>query len=193
MKLPTPAGLKSLANQKIGDVVLKEIGRSRKRVTELEERYPSAQTRELGQRLVDDKKALAGMVGGVSGVFGIVTLPADLLLMAYLEIVLLVDLAMLHKVNLKSEAARQDLLDLFGYANGIGPLARSGPKVLGKVASSLLEKGGLNLFGRAVPLVAAPISAYLNNRHIQSVGDEAMRHYAGFDKAREKTRRASNN
>jgi hypothetical protein len=55
----------------------------------------------------------------------------------------------------------------------------------------MLEKGGLKTFGRAVPLIAAPISAYLNNRHIQEVGDEAMRHYAGFDKAHRKAKRAA--
>jgi hypothetical protein len=54
-----------------------------------------------------------------------------------------------------------------------------------------LTRGGLETIGKAVPLVAAPISAYLNNQHIQSVGDQAIRHYDGFDKAAEKTRKAS--
>ncbi len=191
LKLLSPRRLKGLANQRLGDLVLKELGRSRKRVAAMEASYPSAPVRELGQRLIDEKKSVAGMVGGVSGVFGIASVPADLLIMAYLEVVLLVDLATLHKVNLKSDRSRQELLDLFSYANGINPATRASPKVLGKVAGTLLEKGGLSLFGRAVPLVAVPISAYLNNRHIQSVGDEAMRHFAGFDRAREKTRKSS--
>ena len=42
-----------------------------------------------------------------------------------------------------------------------------------------------------MPLVAAPVSAYLNNQHIQQVGDEAVRHYDGFAAAHEKTRKAS--
>ena len=50
---------------------------------------------------------------------------------------------------------------------------------------------GLNSLGRVMPLVSAPISAYLNNQHIQAVGDEAVRHYDGFLLAAEKTKKAS--
>ena len=35
----------------------------------------------------------------------------------------------------------------------------------------------------ALPLVAAPITADLNNQHIQHLGDEAVRFYEGFGKA----------
>jgi uncharacterized protein (DUF697 family) len=151
--------------------------------------YPSAPTRELGQRVIDHKKAVAGMVGGVSGVFGLVSVPADLLAMAWLQLSLLTELATLYGVNLKSERARNELLDFFGYANGIGPVERTTPKLMSTLASSLLERGGLHSIGRALPLVAAPVTAYLNNKHIQEVGDEALRHYEGFGRAREKTRR----
>ncbi len=137
--------------------------------------------------LVDALLALILMVGGVSGVFGVISVPADLLLMLWLQTLLLVDVATLYKVNLKSDRARKDLLDLLGYANGVGPMQRASPKVLGKMAGMVLEKGGLKVFGRAIPLIAAPISAYLNNLHIQQIGDEAIRHYDGFDKAREKS------
>jgi hypothetical protein len=184
----SPAELKKLAGTKLNDLVLQEIGRSRTRITELEKRYPSASPKELAQHLIDGKKALAGMVGGVSGVFGLISVPADLLFMSWLQIILLVDLATLYKVNLKSERARGELLDLFGYANGMGPLHRSSPKVLGSLAAKLLVKGGLPTLGRAMPLVAAPITAYLNNHHIQAVGEQALRFYEGFDKAHAKAR-----
>jgi hypothetical protein len=39
-----------------------------------------------------------------------------------------------------------------------------------------------------MPLVAAPITAYLNNQHIQSVGEQAVRFYEGFDKAHAKAK-----
>jgi hypothetical protein len=55
----------------------------------------------------------------------------------------------------------------------------------------LLARGGLKGLSRAMPLVAAPISAYLNNQHIQQVGDIAVRHYDGWGRAHEKARRAS--
>jgi uncharacterized protein (DUF697 family) len=183
-----PAELKKLAGAKLSDIVLQEISRSRIRVDELQKRYPSAGTKELAQHLIDGKKALAGMAGGVSGVFGLISVPADLLFMSWLQIILLVDVATAYKVNLKSERARGELLDLFGYANGLGPLQRSSPKMLGGLAARLLAKGGLPTLGRAMPLVAAPITAYLNNQHIQAVGEQAVRFYEGFDKAHAKAK-----
>lgn len=184
----TPAELRRLADARLSDIVLGEMTRARARVHALEQRFPSADAREIGHRLIDSKKALASMVGGVSGVFGLASVPADLLVMAWLQLVLLTEIAILHKVNLKTERARGELLDLFGYANGIGPMQRAGPKVLGKIVGTLLERGGLETLGRALPLVAAPVTAYFNNRHIQEVGEEAIRFYAGFDKARAKTK-----
>ncbi|HYH96231.1 hypothetical protein [Hyalangium sp.] len=184
----SPAELKKLAGARLSDIVLQEIARSRTRISDLEKRFPSAGPKELAQHLIDGKKALASMAGGVSGVFGLISVPADMVFMAWLQIILLVDMATLYKVNLKSERARGDLLDLFGYANGLGPLQRSSPKVLGGLAARLLVKGGLPTLGRAMPLVAAPITAYLNNQHIQTVGDQAVRFYEGFDKAHAKAR-----
>ncbi|MCP3099754.1 EcsC family protein [Myxococcus sp. K15C18031901] len=188
IKKLTPAELKKLGSTRLSDIVLQETKRAKVRVAELEKRYPQAQARELAQRLVDEKKNLASMVGGVSGVFGLVALPADLLFMAYLQITLLTDVATLYKVNLKSERTRAEMLDLFGYANGLGPLQRSSPKVMGKLAELLLKKGGMHTLGRAMPLVAAPVTAYLNNQHIQRVGEQAVRFYEGFDKAHAKAR-----
>lgn len=187
----SPSKLRGLAEEKILDVVLKETARAKVKIDELAQRYPTAGPRELAQRMIDSKKAFAGMVGGVSGVFGIATLPADLGLMVYLQLALLVEVATLYKVNLKSERARQELLDVFGYANGIGPMQRASPKLMGKLATVLLQKGGFETIGRAMPLVAAPISAYLNNQHIQQVGEQAVRHYDGFSAAHAKTRKAS--
>jgi hypothetical protein len=184
LKKLSPAALKRLGAQRLNDVVLREIPRARKRVEELERTYPSAAPRELGQRLVDNKKNVAGMVGGVSGIFGLASVPADLLVMTWLQLALLVDLATLYRVNLKSEQSRQELFDIFGYANGIGPVTRAGPKLLGKVVGSLLQRGGMETLGRAMPLVAAPVTAYLNNQHIQAVGEEALRRYESFKKAR---------
>jgi len=185
----SPANLRGLARTRVNDVVLRELGRSRDRVGELDRRYPSADEREKAQRLIDGKKAIAGAVGGVSGVFGLVSVPADLLVMTYLQLVLLVDIATLYKANLKSVRGRSELLDVLGYANGVGPFQRAGPKMLGSLAGKLLERGGLGTVGRALPLVAAPITAYLNNQHIQAVGDEAVRFYEGFSKARKKSER----
>ena len=191
LKQFSPGNIREMAEERISDVVLKETQRAKVKIDELSQRYPTAGPRELAQRMIDSKKAFAGMVGGVSGVFGIATLPADLGLMVYLQLALVVEVATLYKVNLKSERARQELLDVFGYANGIGALQRASPKLVGKLAAVMLQKGGLETIGRAMPLVAAPISAYLNNQHIQSVGEQAVRHYDGFTAAHAKTKKAS--
>lgn len=187
----SPKNLKKVADQRLTDLIEKEVVRARARVEDLQQRYPSAGPRELSQRLVDSKKSLASMVGGVTGVFGVVTVPVDLVGMLYLQLALLTEVATVFKQPLKSERERQELVDLLGYANGIGPVQRSSPKVLGSIAALVLAKGGLKSLSRAMPLVAAPISAYLNNQHIQKVGDAAVRHYDGWGHAHEKSKKAS--
>ncbi len=187
----TPENLKKLGNARLSTLIDRESVSAKAKLESLQQRFPSAGPRELAQRMIDEKKGLASVVGGISGVFGVVTVPADLLVMVYLQLGLLVEVATLYKVNLKSDRAKQELLDVFYYANGIGKLTRASPKVLGKVAAMLLHKGGLETLGRAMPLVAAPISAYLNNQHVQKIGDEAVRHYDGFSAVSQKAKKAS--
>lgn len=177
MNLPGKTELQALAGQQLDELVLAEISRARLRLHELEKRYPSATPRELAQRLVDAKKRLGSTTGAVSGLFGLASIPADLLVVTYLQAVLLVELGVLYKANLKSERGREELIDLLGYANGVGPIVRAGPKLLGRLALTVLERGGLPTLGRAFPVVAAPITAYLNSRAIERVGEEAVRYF----------------
>ena len=187
----TPTNLKKLGNTQLSELIEKEAVRARVKVDGLQQRYPAAGPRELSQRLIDSKKNVASMVGGITGVFGAVTVPIDLVGMVYLQLSLLTEVATVFKLSLKSERERQELIDLLGYSNGIGPVQRSGPKVIGSLAALLLARGGLKGLSRAMPLVAAPISAYLNNQHIQQVGESAVRHYDGWVHAHEKTQKAS--
>ena len=187
----TPTNLRKLGNTQLSELIEKEAVKARTKVDELQQRYPAAGPRELSQRLIDSKKNLASMVGGVTGVFGVVTVPIDLVGMVYLQLTLLTEVATVFKLSLKSERERQELIDLLGYSNGIGPVQRSGPKVLGSLVAVLLARGGLKGLSRAMPLVAAPISAYLNNQHIQQVGESAVRHYDGWVHAHEKSQKAS--
>ena len=187
----TPANLKKLGNTQLSELIEKEAVRARVKVDELQQRYPAAGPRELSQRLIDSKKNVASMVGGITGVFGAVTVPIDLVGMVYLQLALLTEVATVFKLSLKSERERQELIDLLGYSNGIGPMQRSGPKVMGSLAAVLLARGGLKGLSRAMPLVAAPLSAYLNNQHIQQVGESAVRHYDGWVHAHQKSQKAS--
>jgi len=187
----SPKNLNRLARMQLNDLVEREAVRAHVRVDELRQRFPTAGDRELSQRFIDSKKQIAGMVGGITGVLGVATVPLDLVGMAYLQISLLTEVGVVFKADLKSERGRNELLELFGYSNGIGPMQRVSPRLLGSIAGVLLRRGGLAGLGRAVPLVAAPISAYLNNQHIQRVGDSAVRHYDGWVHAEQKTKKAS--
>src|SRR5689334_20538907 len=122
-----PKNLKKLSDERLNDLIDKEAIRARAKVDELQQRYPSAGPRELSQHLIDSKKGLASMMGGVTGVFGAVTVPVDLAGMLYLQLALLTEVATVFKLPLKSEREKQELIDLLGYANGIGPLQRSSP------------------------------------------------------------------
>ncbi len=190
-RLLSPKNLRKLADARLSELIEKEAVRARARVDDLQQRYPSAGPRELAQRLIDSKKSLASMVGGVTGVFGVVTVPLDLVGMVYLQIALLTEVATVFKQPLRSERERTELLDLLGYANGIGPVQRASPRVLGSLAALLLAKGGLTSVARVMPLVAAPISAYLNNQHVQRVGEAAVRHYDGWSRAHAKAKKAA--
>ncbi len=187
----SPRNLNRLARMQMSDLVEREATRAHARVDEMRLRYPAAGERELSQRFIDSKKQLAGMVGGITGVLGVATVPLDLVGMAYLQISLLTEVGAVFKADLKSERGRQELLELFGYSNGIGPVQRASPRIVGSLAGALLRRGGLTVLGRAMPLVAAPISAYLNNQHIQRIGDSAVRHYDGWVHAEQKKKKAS--
>jgi hypothetical protein len=191
LKQLSPKNLRKLANTQLSDLVEKEAVRARTRVDELQQKYPSAGPREISQRLIDQKKSLASLVGGITGVFGLVSVPVDLAGMLYLQVSLLTEVATVFKHPLKSERERQELIDLLGYANGISPVQRSSPRVLGSLAQLILARTAFKGLSRAMPLVAAPISAYLNNQHIQDVGDSAVRHYDGWVRAHEKAQKAS--
>lgn len=175
--VPAAKNVRELAFRRLDEIILGEIERARPRVRRLRRRYPEAPERELAQRLMDQKKAWAGTGGMLTGLFGLLAVPADLVLVTYLQISIIVDIAVLHRVNLKSRRGQQEVLEILGRGNGIGPIVRAGPPVLARIVLIILRRRGIPILGRAVPLVAVPVSAYLNNRDIQRVGDEAVRHY----------------
>jgi EcsC protein family len=168
------------AKERLLRLYLDELGRARRRVDELRDKFPAATNAEMVQRLIASKKTWAGTGGAVSGLFGLFSLPADIALVTALQLSLIIEIAVLHRVNLKSERARQEVIDLLGYANGfdqLGVAARTGPKLVARVAQVLLARKGLVSLGRALPVLAAPISAHINNRDIQRAGEAALRYY----------------
>lgn len=168
------------ARERLQRLYLDEIGRARRRVEGLRQKYPSADVLEHCHRLIDTKKSWASTGGAVSGLFGWVTIPADLAFVTVLQLSLIMEIALLHKVNLKSDRARDEVFEVLGYSNGADSLnlaSRSAPKVLARVAQRVLTKRGLVTLGRALPVVAAPLSAWLNNKDIERAGTAAIRFY----------------
>ncbi len=166
--------------ERLWRVYVDEIGRCRGRVENLRGKYPAAQPTELAQRLTDSKKTLAATGGAISGLFGIALLPADLAFVTVLQLTLIMEIALLHKVNLKSERARDEVFEVLGYSNGadtVNLAGRAGPKLLARIAEKVLVKRGLEQFGRAIPVIASPVVAYLNNRDLQRAGEAALRFY----------------
>lgn len=167
------------ADDRFADWVLSELTRSRERIRGIQERYPSAPLAEQAQRLIDEKKRWASTGGALSGIFGLATIPADLAMVAYLQLSLIVDVAVLCGRNLKSAPARDEVLRIFlAASNASRTASRASPKAVARLTERILTAKGLRLLGRAVPLVAAPVSALLNNRDLQKAGDEALRAYS---------------
>lgn len=171
--------LRRFAEERFAQWILGEIERARERVRDIREQYPSAPLPELAQHLIDEKKKLASTGGAVSGLFGLATLPADLAFISWLQLSLIVDLAVLCGRNLKSPRARQEVLEIFLAASSASRTAsRASPKAVVRLTERFFTVRGLRLFGRAVPVVAAPLTVAFNNRDIQKAGDEALRTYS---------------
>lgn len=174
MPLPTAA------RERLWEVYVGEIARCRKRVDEVRNKYASANVPELAQRLTDTKKTWASTGGAISGLFGLALVPADLMFVTVLQLTLIMEIALLHKVNLKSDRARDEIFEVLGYSNGadtVNLAGRAGPKLLARIAEKALTKRGLAQFGRAIPVIASPVVAYLNNRDLQRAGEAALRFY----------------
>jgi EcsC protein family len=169
-----------VAKEKLADLYLDQIARARKRVDDLRVRYPSAQAPEMAQRLIDHKKAWAATGGAVSGLFGLISVPADIAFVTALQLTLIMEIALVFRTNLKSDRARSEVFEVLGYSNGadtVNLATRAGPKIFARAAEKVLAKRGLAQLGRAVPVVAAPVVAWLNNKDIQRAGQAAVRFY----------------
>jgi len=172
--------LTRVAKDKLANLYLDQISRARKRVDDLRSRYPSAEAPEVAQRLIDHKKAWAATGGAVSGLFGLISVPADIAFVTALQLTLIMEIALVFRVNLKSARARSEMFEVLGYSNGadtVNIASRAGPKLFARAAEKVLAKKGLAQLGRVVPVVAAPVVAWLNNKDIQRAGEAAVRFY----------------
>ena len=161
---------------------------AKEKVARLKELYPEASPRELAYKLLEEKKTLASLAGGVSGSLGFVGIPMDMVAMTWLQASLLAEIASLFEINIHTARSAQEALELLNKANGLPLWWRMLPKTLGGAAALLSKRLGTFGFGKAIPLLSAPLSAYFNHRHLQAVGEEAIRRYNSFPQARQKLR-----
>lgn len=167
------------------DWLLQQVARSRVRIAELEQRHPGASKALIAQKLIEEKKGMATSGGAIAGMFGLMAIPADLVLVSFLQLQLAVELAVLHGVNLKGPSGRAQLLDILGFGEReYESLVRAAPVLATRVAGAFLRRLGWRTVGRAVPVLAAPITAFVNGRDIQRVADEAMRRFDTFRRVR---------
>jgi hypothetical protein len=176
--------IRQFAEDRFEGWLLGEVRRSRERIRELQTTFPSASTLELANRLIDVKKRWAMTGGAVSGLFGLFSLPADLAFVSYLQMSIIVDVAVLCGRNVKSARARTELLSVFNHANSaVNVASRASPKASARIAERFLAARGFRFFGRAFPLLAAPVTVALNNRDLEKAAEEAMRYYSVIPKA----------
>ncbi len=180
--VPSARSFRDLAFRQVDEVILGEIERGGRRLRTLNETNPGIARREAVDLLIDRKMSFAGTGGLVSGVFGLAAVPLDLVMVSYLQISVAVDVALLYGVNLKSRAAQQEVLDIVARGNGVRPILRGGTPILARLAFGLLRRRGWPGVGRAVPLIAMPVCAWMNSRDIQRVGRIARLHYEGLAK-----------
>lgn len=165
--------------------LLAQVGRARLAVAELRHAHPSEDRGRLAQRLIDEKKQLATSAGAITGFFGWAAIPVDLAWITWLRFTLALELAVLHGINLKGRSGRAELLDLLGLRESdLASLARAVPLVAARLGSAWVRRLGWRAVGRAVPILAAPLAAWVNGRDIQRLGDEAIRRFDTFRRVR---------
>ncbi|MEO1335344.1 MAG: EcsC family protein [Myxococcota bacterium] len=138
---------------------------------------PYASRDRVAHLILQRWRRIAMVEGGLTGAFGLMGVPANLLLFAYCQLAVVVAIAEAYGVALDGEAGETALLDVLGKAHGIEDLVRASPKVLGALARALALRHGLGTLGRIIPMVAAPISARLNRNELQRTGSEALRRF----------------
>lgn len=163
--------------------LLEELARARLRVAELEQTHPGATRAELSRRLIDRAKDRAATRGMVAGIFGWLSIPADVAQVTWAQWCLVIELAVVHGVNLKSRTGRAELFGLFGIEGGepgLPQLVRAAPRLVRTTASSWIRRMGWRAVGRTVPILAVPISAWVNGRDVEETGRQAIRHFDTF-------------
>lgn len=170
--------LNGVADERFESWLLGEIGRARKRVRDLRVRYPTASPQELARRLIDRKVRWAAAGGAAGGLVGLAAIPAGGLLRAYLQMSLLVDLAVLSDRNLKSARAREELWELFRSGRAaLRARSEDADSWISRMKERIVTTRGVRILSRMVPVLGAPVRSVMEARDLRALGVEALRYF----------------
>ncbi|MBM4378255.1 MAG: hypothetical protein FJ086_02990 [Deltaproteobacteria bacterium] len=150
----------ALSRERLYAVLAAEGLRSRARVTAVRARFPAAEPRDVARHLMTRKRRLGVLSSGAAGLLGALSIPPSLALTAWLELSLLLDVATAYGLDVRRGTGAEEVLALFASARGVSAVKREGPRLLGQLG--------------------APVSAWMAGRHLQQVGEAAVRHFEGF-------------
>lgn len=165
---------KGAARRRLQAFIAQERERAQFHIDLIKHSEPGISQDRLANLLLDRWTKLAKVEGGVTGVLGFLGVPLNLLLFSYCQLAVTVAIAEAYGIELRGESGEDAIVDVLGQVHGIQDMIRSSPRVLGALARALAVRHGLGTIGRVIPLVAAPVSAHLNEREMKKVGAAAM-------------------
>ena len=167
--------LKKYAQTSLAELIRQEKRRAQIHIKIIRYTEPDASSDRLSEIMLSRWTKLASIEGGMTGAAGVLGIPTNLLLFSYCQLAAAVSVAEAYNYSLEGRAGEDAILALLGDVHGINDLVRSGPRVFGALAKTIALRHSLPALGRAIPLVAAPISAKLNERDMRRLGREARR------------------
>lgn len=168
---------KEVARKNLRELIDGERKRAQLHISIIRQTEPAASSDRIANVMVDRWCKVAAVEGGLTGALGLFGIPVNFVLFAYFQLALIVSVAEAYAISLDGEPGEDAVLNVLGRAHGIEDVIRASPRVLGAIAKALAIKHGLGSIGRVVPMLAAPISAKLNEREMTMVGAEAMRRF----------------
>ncbi len=174
---PFGTRVKDVARKNLRDLIVQEQKRAQLHIQLIRQRDPAASNDRIANVIIDRWTKVATVEGGITGALGVLGVPVNLILFAYFQLALIVSVAESYQFPLDGEQGEDAVLYILGRVHGIEDLVQAGPRVLGSLAKALAIKHGLGTLGRLVPMLAAPISAKLNEKEMTQVGVEAMRRF----------------
>ncbi|MGF1511769.1 MAG: hypothetical protein ACFB9M_19915 [Myxococcota bacterium] len=165
------------ARRRLGSLIEEETKRAALHIELIKMVEPHASSDRVAQVLLQRWSTVAALEGGFTGAAGLFGIPANAVLFTYCQVAVTVSIAQAYNVRLTGRSGEDAVLDVIGRVHGLDGFRRASPRVLGAMAGRLATRRGFRFLGRWVPLLAAPLSARMNQRDLQRTGWEALRRF----------------